>query len=148
MADRTTPVEADDSEAMTAALREIIEDFDCTSGTLHRLDDDRLHLIAHVGIPDPVLERIEVIPIGKGMAGAAAERREPVEVCNLQSGDDDVAEDGARATGMEGSIAAPIIAPDDTLAGTIGIAKPDAYEFTAEERERLLETATQLSDRL
>lgn len=31
-----------------------------------------------------VLSKLSEIPIGKGMAGIAAERRQPVEMCNLQ----------------------------------------------------------------
>lgn len=128
----------------TDVLRRIIEEFDCTSGTLHRMEDGELTLVDYVGIPDAVLPRIETIPIGKGMAGLAAERMEPVDVCNLQTDDSGVAEDGARATGMEGSLAAPVIDSDGRLRGTIGIAKPEQYEFTQEERDQLMNTAKQI----
>lgn len=131
-------VEPDPDEETTDVLQNIIEEFDCTSGTLHRAEENGLQLVASVGIPDSVLPRIETIPIGKGMAGLAAERMEPVDVCNLQTDDSGVAEDGARATGMEGSLAAPIIGEDDTLEGTIGVAKPKQYEFSPEERTRLM----------
>ena len=131
-------------EPLTAQLQEIIDEFDCVAGTLHRAEDDGLALVADVGIPEPVLERIQLVPIGKGMAGLAAERREPVQVCNLQTDDSGVAEEGARATGMEGSIAAPIVGPDDELAGVIGIAKPDAYEFSDEECEAIVQAGADL----
>lgn len=140
-------VEESDEE-IAETLQEVIERFDCTSGTLHRMEDDGLHLVAHVNIPDVVLERIERIPVGKGMAGLAAERREPVDVCNLQTDDSGVAEDGARDTGMEGSLAAPILGPDDTLEGTIGIAKPTQYEFSREERDQLVEIGERIAHRL
>ncbi|WP_435077541.1 GAF domain-containing protein [Halococcus sp. AFM35] len=133
------PVEPKPGEETTEALRDVIAAFDCTSGTLHRRDGDELRLVAAVDIPESVRPRIETIPIGKGMAGLAAERREPVDVCNLQTDDSGVAEEGARATGMEGSLAAPIIREDGTLDGTIGIAKPERYEFSSEERERLMD---------
>jgi putative methionine-R-sulfoxide reductase with GAF domain len=140
MSDETTPASIDPNpdEETTDVLETIIEAFDCTSGTLHRTEGNGLELVASVGIPDRILSRIETIPIGKGMAGLAAERMEPVDVCNLQTDDSGVAEDGARATGMEGSLAAPIIGEDGTLDGTIGIAKPDRYEFTPEEHEQLM----------
>lgn len=131
-------VEPGPDEETTDVLQNIIEEFGCTSGTLHRNEEDGLQLIASVGIPDTVLPRIETIPIGKGMAGLAAERMEPVDVCNLQTDDSGVAEDGARATGMEGSLAAPIIGADGALEGTIGIAKPEQYEFSPEERDQLM----------
>lgn len=134
----STAVEPDSDEGPTAAFREVIETFDCTSGTLHRWDGDELVLVAAVDIPESVRTRIERIPIGKGMAGLAAERMEPVDICNLQTDDSGVAEEGARATGMEGSLAAPIVDANGALDGTIGVAKPERYEFTAEERERLM----------
>lgn len=135
-------------DALVALLRDVIEEFDCTSGTVHRAEGDELKLVAHEGIPESVLSRIETVPIGKGMAGLAAERREPVQVCNLQTGDSVVAEPGARETMMEGAIAAPILGSDGTLEGTIGIAKPEPYEFTPTERDRLMSAGAQIVRRL
>ncbi len=122
-------------------LKSVIDRFDCRAGTLHRLDGDLLHLVSHVHIPDAVLQKIDRIPVGKGMAGAAAAREEPVQVCNLQTDDTDVAEDGARETGMAGSIAVPVFDEDGSLKGSLGIAKAEPYEFSDEECERLLEAA-------
>ena len=135
-------------EDIVVFLRDVLEEFDCTSGTLHRAEADELQLVAHEGIPDPVLSKIETIPIGKGMAGIAAERREPVQMCNLQTDDSGVAESGARETMMEGAIAAPIIGPDGALEGILGIAKPEPYEFTPAERDQLLRTGTRIAQRL
>jgi L-methionine (R)-S-oxide reductase len=134
-----TAAERNPDKEPREALQGVIEAFDCTSGTLHRREGNGLQLVAAIDIPESVRSRIETIPIGKGMAGLAAERMEPVDVCNLQTDDSGVAEDGARATGMEGSLAAPIIREDGTLDGTIGIAKPERYEFSPEERERLMD---------
>jgi L-methionine (R)-S-oxide reductase len=131
-------VEPDPGEGAEEVLRETIAAFDCTSGTLHRRDGSELALVASVGIPESVQPRIETIPIGKGMAGLAAERREPVDVCNLQTDDSGVAEDGARATGMEGSLTVPVLGVDETVEGTLGIAKPEQYEFRPDEREQLM----------
>ena len=128
-------------------LGEFIEEFDCVAGTLHRAEGERLHLAASVGMPESVLENIETIPFGKGMAGRAAERREPVEVSNLQTDDSGVAKPRARDTGMEGSIAAPVIGSDDTIQGVIGVAKPEAYEFTDDERGALLAAGERVADR-
>ena len=135
-------------EGSTALLREILQQFDCTSGTIHRSEEGVLTLVAHEGIPDPVLAKIETVPIGKGMAGLAAERREPVQVCNLQTDDSGVAEPGARETMLEGAIAAPVFGPDDTLEGVVGIAKPEPYEFTPAERDRLLRAGRRIAQRL
>ncbi|NEU56417.1 GAF domain-containing protein [Halorussus sp. MSC15.2] len=135
-------------ETPTALLRDVLEEFDCTSGTLHRAEGDELTLVAQEGIPDTVVAEIETIPFGKGMAGLAAERREPVQVCNLQTDDSGVVEPGARETMLEGSIAAPIIGLSGTLEGTLGIAKLEPYEFTPTERDRLMRVGARIAQRL
>ena len=61
-------------------LENIITAFDCTTGTIHTLDKSTnlLMLKSQKGIPDFLLPKMSIIPIGKGMAGIAAERRQPV----------------------------------------------------------------------
>ena len=135
-------------ETLVTRLCDILEQFDCTSGTLHRAEGAKLKLVAHEGMPESVLDKIETVPIGKGMAGIAAERREPVQVCNLQTDDSGVAEPGARETMMEGAIAAPIIGSDGTLKGVIGIGKPEPYEFTAAECDQLKRAGERTAHRL
>ncbi len=120
--------------------------FGCVTGTVHRFDSAArlLRLVACRGIPEAIRGRIEQIPIGKGMAGLAAERLEPVQVCNLQTDDSGVAKPAARLTGMEGSIAVPMLV-DGRLCGVLGVAKPTAYEFSADERHVLLAVASELA---
>lgn len=134
---------------LTARLDEILREFDCVTGTIHGLDPDSelLTLRAHRGIPDALRERIETIPVGKGMAGLAAERGEPVQVCSLQTDASGAAKPAARDTGMAGAISVPILV-EGMLRGTLGIAKPVAYEFTAEETERLSNAASALGNDL
>lgn len=124
---------------LLAALDATVRRFGCVVGTIHDLDPatGMLRLRVHRGIPEAVLERVRVIPIGKGMAGLAAERREPVQICNLQTDDSGQAKPAARLTGMEGSISFPMIVGGE-LKGAMGVAKPVAYEFTAEEKEELM----------
>jgi hypothetical protein len=47
------------------------------------------------------LRAVQIVPIGKG-TGLAAERKEPISVCNLQTDSSGDARPGAKATGMEG----------------------------------------------
>jgi L-methionine (R)-S-oxide reductase len=119
--------------------------FGCQAGTIHRLRTagDLLELIAHAGIPPVVVQIVQTVPIGKGIAGLAAERREPVTLCNLQTDTSGQARPGAKATGMEGSIAVPMLV-DGTLRGVLGIAKATAYDWTKEETELLLSIAAHL----
>eukprot|EP01089_Gocevia_fonbrunei_P010618 TRINITY_DN23562_c0_g1_i1.p1 TRINITY_DN23562_c0_g1~~TRINITY_DN23562_c0_g1_i1.p1 ORF type:complete len:113 (-),score=17.59 TRINITY_DN23562_c0_g1_i1:188-526(-) len=79
-------------------LSTVISAFDCTTGTIHFLDEKSglLKVQAHQGIPPFLIPKLSEIPIGKGMAGIAAERREPVEMCNLQTDDSGVARPAAK----------------------------------------------------
>jgi GAF domain-containing protein len=128
------------------ALAIILEHFGAESGTIHRLEGDGLlHLLAATpGFPPPVLAAIRTIPVGKGMAGLAAARREPVDACNLQTDTSGDVRPGARATGMEGAIVVPMLR-DGEVVGTLGIANRRPRLFDAGERELLLEAGRRLA---
>ncbi len=129
-----------------AVLDLLLAHFGCALATLHVLDGDgvTLRLQAHRNLPPPVQEKVAVVPLGKGMAGIAAERREPVQVCNLQTDGSGVVRPGAKLTQMEGSIAVPML-QGTALRGVFGVAKPVAYEFTEAERDLLLAVGARLA---
>lgn len=126
-------------------LSTIISHYDCVTGTLHFLDEKSslLHLRAQQGIPSFLLPKLSKIPVGKGMAGIAAERRQPVEMCNLQTDDSGVARPAAKETKVEGSIVVPMIM-NNILYGTLGVAKSVPYDFTQEEISTLLDLGTEI----
>lgn len=128
-------------------LASLLEEFGCQTGTLHHSPDGQtLHLVAQIGVPDALLEKVAIIPFGKGIAGAAAERREPVELCNLQQDLGGVAKPDARQTGVSGSLAVPLFHPDNgTVIGTLGIGKFQPYEFTTDEKNRLAAAAAAIA---
>jgi putative methionine-R-sulfoxide reductase with GAF domain len=130
-------------------LTDILAAFDCSTGTIHTLDrsTNLLHLKAYEGIPEFLLPKMTVIPVGKGMAGVAAERRQPVQICNLQTDESGVARPSARDTKVEGSMAAPMML-DGELYGTLGIAKSVPYDFSDEETDALMEIGKALSQKL
>jgi signal transduction protein with GAF and PtsI domain len=134
---------------LLAVLDRVLGHFECVTGTIHALDpaSGRLRLQAQRGIPPAILDRVVLIPVGKGMAGIAAERREPVQVCNLQTDTSGVAKPGAKETRMEGSIAVPMLV-GGRLRGVLGVAKPVAYDFSEAETNLLLEIAAVIGDRL
>ena len=121
-------------------LRLTMAHFHADTGTIHLLEADGvLHLkAASAGIPEPVLKAVERVPVGKGMAGLAVERKEPVSVCNLQTDASGNARPGAKATGMEGALVVPILMGDKAV-GAFGIANREARTFTAEETAELLD---------
>jgi L-methionine (R)-S-oxide reductase len=118
-------------------LRRAMVEFGCQTGTLHRAEGEWLHLVAQVGVPDFLLDKISLIPFGKGIAGVAAETREPVELCNLQQDLGGVAKEDAQKTGVAGSLAVPILSEEGVVLGTLGVGKMTPYDFSDVEKERL-----------
>jgi GAF domain-containing protein len=115
-------------------LRLTMEHFRADTGTIHLLESDGvLHLkAASAGIPAPVIEAVRLVPIGKGMAGLAVQRKQPVSVCNLQTDASGASRPGAKATGMEGALVVPLLAGDEAV-GALGIANRAPRAFTLEE---------------
>jgi len=130
-------------------LEETLASFNCVTGTLHVVNKETglLELKAQVGIPDFLLPKMRTIPVGKGMAGIAAERMETVQVCNLQTDDSGVVRPDAKDTKVEGAITAPMIF-EGKLYGTLGIAMKDPYEFNDEETSALMEIASALAQKV
>jgi len=123
-----------------ALLESILRDFLAESGTLHAIGDDgALHLRCAIGIPAPVLEIVKFVSIGKGMAGLAAERRCPVNSCNIQQDTTGDVRPGARATGLAGSVAVPVLAADGRLLGVLGVATRAERTFTADEERAIMQ---------
>ena len=143
LAERILAAPSDDE-----ALTEIVRHFGADSGTVHRIaDDGHLHLAASSrGMPEVVLEKIRTIPIGKGMAGLAAELRAPVDACNIQTDTTGDVRPGARATGLAGAIVVPIFRGDDVV-GTLGIANQAERTFTPEEIASLLDAGRAMKAR-
>lgn len=128
---------------------DVISRLKAETGTIHLIEDGMLVLRAIQGnFPPPVMDAIRRIPIGKGMAGLAAQRREPVTACNIQTDTSGDLRPGAKATGMEGAIVVPMIAKDGTLRGTLGIANSAARDFSAEERSQLIACGQAVAERL
>jgi len=127
-------------------LSRIVDELSADSGTVHFLGGDGLlHLAAaSPGIPDSVLAVIRTIPIGKGMAGLAVERAQPVTACNIQTDASGDVRPGARATGLAGSIVVPIF-DGDTVVGALGVANRSERTFTDGEVARLIEVGRQLA---
>jgi signal transduction protein with GAF and PtsI domain len=121
-------------------LARILEEMSADSGTIHLLGDDGvLHLkAASAGIPQVVLDTIKDVPVGKGMAGLAVERKQPVNACNIQTDASGDVRPGARATGLQGSVVVPLLRGDDAI-GALGVATRRERTFTGDEEQLLLE---------
>jgi L-methionine (R)-S-oxide reductase len=133
---------------LSEALGCVVRHFAADTGTLHLLEDDgMLHLKASSGqFPPPVLAVIQRIPVGKGMAGLAVARGEPVDACNIQTDASGDVRPGAKATGMEGAIVVPVFDGARVL-GALGVANRGERVFNDEEKAALIEAARALASR-
>lgn len=122
-----------------AKLKQTVAEFECQTGTLHQADGEWLYLVAQMGVPEFLMDKISKIPFGKGIAGVAAENKEPVELCNLQQDLGGVAREDARKTGVSGSLAVPILNESGKVLGTLGVGKIVPYEFSDAEKAKLTE---------
>lgn len=133
---------------LAAALNATVAHFGADSGTIHLLaDDGQLHLrAATAGIPQFVLDTVRIVPVGKGMAGLAAERAQPVTACNIQTDTSGDVRPGAKLTGLEGAIVVPMIV-DGAVRGSLGIANRNERTFTDNEQRSLLAIGSYLAAR-
>jgi GAF domain-containing protein len=129
-------------------LRLTIEHLEAETGTIHRLGPDGLlHLEAKAGnIPAALLPVIEKIPVGKGIAGLAVQRKQPVDLCNLQTDQSGAARPAARQTGVKGSICVPIMA-GELAVGALGIGTGEEKQFREDETQLLLAVGRILGER-
>ena len=96
--------------------------------------------------PPPVLAVIQRIPVGKGVAGLAVARGEPVDACNIQTDASGDVRPGAKATGMEDAIVVPVFEGARVL-GALGVANRGERVFNDEEKAALIEAARALASR-
>ena len=126
---------------MRDVLESILRRFGADTGTIHRLDGDVLVLEAEIGLPPPVVAIVTRVPVGKGMAGLAAERNAPVSSCNIQVDTSGDVRPGARQTGVNGAIVVPIRDAAGAVRGTLGIGVHREHEYGEDEVARLTDEA-------
>lgn len=125
--------------SLAEALAVVIDHFAADAGTIHVMEKDGLlHLKAATpGLPPELLKAVATIPVGKGMAGLAVERKAPVDACNIQTDSSGDVRPGARDSGLAGSIVVPMFRADEVV-GALGIANRRERTFGLEEQKDLL----------
>lgn len=125
-----------------SVLEQVVSFFAAQSGTIHHLnaEDGRLKLSAHVGVPPFVMDKVVDIPVGKGIAGLAAQERRPITMCNIKTDESGVVGAKAKTMGIEGAIAVPLL-KNGELRGTLGIGKNAEYTWSEEEVKTLEQLA-------
>jgi L-methionine (R)-S-oxide reductase len=126
---------------MQALLERLVEELEASVGTIHGVEaSGNLILLAALGLGEEMTARVKHIPPGKGLAGLAALRLAPVDICNLQTDTTGQAKPAAKQTGALASIAIPMVV-DGKLRGVLGIALSEEHEFDDSEKQFLLDLA-------
>lgn len=116
------------------------------AGTVHVRNGDALTLAAALNIPPPVIQKTQVIPRGKGMAGLAWERGRIVSTCDLTTDQTGDVQPGAKAVNAQAAAAIPVHDAAGDLRAVVGIAFLGERDFTAAELEGFARAAAALPD--
>jgi hypothetical protein len=125
-------------------LRGYVQGNGGVAGTLHLRGSEQLELKASVNIPPKVVEVVRGIPIGKGMAGLAWERDQPVHTCNLKDDASGDVRPGAKAVDANAAVAIPIHDARGQVRGVVGIAYMGERDIDQAELRSLSEQAERL----
>lgn len=102
---------------------------------------DILELATAINIPSEVQELTARIPRGKGMAGLAWERKEPVQTCNLKTDESGDVRPGAKAVDVRAAVALPVYYDSGDVRAVIGIAFMDQRDLPPSDLQALLQDA-------
>ncbi len=114
------------------------------AGTVHLFENGGLRLAGSVNIPEKVQQAVAWVPSGKGMAGLALERGEPIQTCNLQEDRSGAVKPGAKAVNAQAAVALPVRDQAGAIVAIVGVAFADAREIEGEELHRLQRAAATL----
>jgi hypothetical protein len=133
-----------DPSDLTEWLSRFLERYGGIAGTVHLQANKELQLVASVNIPPKVQELTARIPKGKGMAGLAWARGEPVQTCNLKTDSSGDVRPGARAVDAQAAVALPVRAKSGEIRAVVGIAFAYEREIHNDELSTLAEEASTL----
>lgn len=130
--------------SMDAWLRSFISSQGAVAGTVHLNENGTLKLTSAVNIPEKVRQIVAVVPYGKGMAGLALERGEPVHTCNLQDDASGSVKPGAKAVDAQAAVAIPVRDESGSVRAVVGIAFSDERSWSGDDLQRLSAAASTL----
>jgi L-methionine (R)-S-oxide reductase len=129
---------------MQSWLVNFLSEVGAVAGTVHLHENGGLRLSAAVNIPEKVREVVAWLPSGKGMAGLALERGEPVQTCNLQDDRSGSVRPGAKAVNAQAAVALPVRDETGAIVAVVGAAFAGEREIEGAELERLKSAARTL----
>jgi len=127
-----------------AFLAEFLRTHGGVAGSVHRMVAGALALGASVNLPPPVVAAVRHVPIGRGMAGQAAESKRPFQTCNLKADPSATVRPGARLVAAQAAVALPVLDGAGAVRAVVGIAFTREGELADAEVTRLSEAAARL----
>jgi L-methionine (R)-S-oxide reductase len=125
-------------------LASFLSRYHASAGTIHLFENGGLRLASAINIPPPVQQIVDWVPYGKGMAGLALERKEPVHTCNLKEDKSGNVKPGAKAVDAQAAVAIPILDSAGSVAAVVGIAFHEERDITGAELQELMQAASTL----
>src|SRR5437763_16648303 len=127
--------------AHQAVLESLLDRLGGVAGTVHEQRGDDLYLTAAKNIPPPVVTIVAHVPHGKGMAGVAQVKKQPVQTCNLQTDNSGTIKPGAKAVGAQAAIALPVFDDGGGVRAVVGIAWQEERELGPELEQSMMKQA-------
>jgi L-methionine (R)-S-oxide reductase len=125
-------------------LESLLTRVEGVAGTVHEQRGADLYLTAAHNIPPPVVAIVAHVPHGKGMAGIAQVKKQPVQTCNLQTDDSGTIKPGAKAVGAQAAIALPVLDDSGDVRAIVGLAWDHERELGPELEQSMMQLAAAL----
>jgi len=132
------------NQAQQEWLESFIEEQDGIAGTVHVQRGEDLYLAAAHNIPPKVIAIVAHVPHGKGMAGVAQVKKQPVQTCNLQTDETGNIKPGAKAVDAQAAIALPVLDEVGAVRAVVGIAWSKEGEIGPAEEQAMMKLAAAL----
>lgn len=132
------------NQAQQEWLESFIAQHDGIAGTVHVQRGEDLYLTAAHNIPPKVVAIVAHVPRGKGMAGLAQVKQEPVQTCNLQTDETGNIKPGAKAVDAQAAVALPVLDDLGMVRAVVGIAWSKEGAIGTAEGQAMMELAATL----
>lgn len=133
------------TQDMDAWLQSFLAAQGGVSGTVHVNDNGTLKLASAVNIPDKVKQIVAIVPNGKGMAGLALQRGEPIHTCNLKEDATGAVKPGAKAVDAQAAVAIPVRDAAGSVCAVVGIAFHEERQWSEDALKSLTVAASGLT---
>ena len=124
-------------------LQDWLHEIGAVAGSMHIHENGGLRLAAAVNIPQRVQDVVAWVPSGKGMAGLALERNQPIQTCNLQDDQSGAVRPGAKAVDARAAVALPLHGGSGEIVAVVGAAFAEEGEISESELQRIIAAAGQ-----